>query len=153
VSRLGILMAGGIGITPFRSIIRRVAHEKLAHKVLLFYANRQPHDAPFLEELSSIERENANFTFVPTMTAERGLQRAWTGETGHFSAEMLTRHMQKIASGGAQAPSPIYYVAGPPAMLKGGRTMLNDAGIDDDGIHTEEFGAIRGVILCNCIAA
>lgn len=140
VSRPAILMAGGIGITPFRSIIRRAAHEKLAHKVLLFYANRQPHDAPFLEELSAIERENANFTFVPTMTAVSRLQRAWTGETGHFSAEMLTRHMQRIAFGGAQTPSPIYYIAGPPAMVKGVRTMLNDAGIDDDDIRAEEFG-------------
>ena len=140
VSRPAILMAGGIGITPFRSIIRRAAHEKLAHKVLLFYANRRPHDAPFLEELSAIERENANFTFVPTMTAVSRLQRAWTGETGHFSAEMLTRHMKKIASPEFYVAGPIYYVAGPPAMVKGVRTMLNDAGIDDDDIRTEEFG-------------
>ena len=59
VSRPAIVMAGGIGITPFRSIIWRAAHEKLTHKIFLFYANRQPDDAPFLEELSTIERENA----------------------------------------------------------------------------------------------
>ena len=140
VSRPAILMAGGIGITPFRSIIRRAWHETLAHKVFLFYANRQPHDAPFLEELSAIERENANFTFVPTMTAVSRLQRGWTGETGHFSAEMLTQHMKKIASPEFYVAGPIYYVAGPPAMVKGVRAMLNDAGIDDDDIRTEEFG-------------
>ena len=140
VSRPAILMAGGIGITPFRSIIRRAAHEKLAHKIFLFYANRRPEDAPFLEELSAIERENANFTFVPTMTAVSRLQRKWPGETGRFSAEMLTRHMKKIASPEFYVAGPIYYVAGPPAMVKGVRTMLNDAGIDDDDIRTEEFG-------------
>jgi len=140
VSRPAILMAGGIGITPFRSIIRRAAHEKLAHKLFLFYANRQPHDAPFLEELSAIEKENANFIFVPTMTALSRLQRAWTGETGHFSAEMLTRHMKTIASPEFFVAGPIYYVAGPPAMVNGVRTILNDAGIDDGDIRTEEFG-------------
>ena len=140
VSRPAILMAGGIGITPFRSIIRRAAHENLVHKVFLFYANRQPHDAPFLEELSAIERDNANFTFVPTMTALSRLQQAWTGETGHFSAQMLSRHMKKIAAGEFYIAGPIYYVAGPPAMVKGVRTMLNAAGIDDDDIRTEEFG-------------
>ena len=69
VSRPAILLAGGIGITPFRSIVRRAAHEKLPHRIFLFYANRRPEDAPFLEELSALERENANFTFVPAMTA------------------------------------------------------------------------------------
>ena len=140
VSRPAILMAGGIGITPFRSIVWRAAHEKLAHQVFLFYANRHPQDAPFLEELSALERENANFTFVPTMTAVGRLQRKWTGETGRFSAEMLTRHMKKIASTQAIVAAPIYYVAGPPSMVKGVRAMLNDAGIDDDDVRTEEFG-------------
>ncbi|MGB9455365.1 MAG: FAD-dependent oxidoreductase [Bryobacteraceae bacterium] len=140
VRRPAILMAGGIGITPFRSVIRRAAHEKLPHQVFLFYANRRPQDAPFLEELSAIERENANFTFVPTMTAVGRLQREWTGETGRFSAEMLTRHMKKIASPEFNVAGPIYYVAGPPAMVKGVRAMLNDAGIDDDDVRTEEFG-------------
>jgi ferredoxin-NADP reductase len=140
VSRPAIMMAGGIGITPFRSIVRRAAHEKLPHRIFLFYANRRPEDAPFLEELSAIERENTNFVFVPTMTAVSHLQRAWTGETGHFSPEMLTRHLTKIASAGAHSANPVYYVAGPPVMVKGGRAMLNDAGIDDDDIRTEEFG-------------
>jgi Na+-transporting NADH:ubiquinone oxidoreductase subunit NqrF len=90
--------------------------------------------------LSAIERENANFTFVPTMTAVSRLQRKWPGETGRFSAEMLTRHMKKIAAPEFYVAGPIYYVAGPPAMVKGVRTILNDAGIDDDDIRTEEFG-------------
>ena len=129
------------GVHPrFGGQFRRAAHENLAHKVFLFYANRWPQDAPFLEDLSTIERENANFTFVPTMTAVSRLQRAWTGETGHFSAEMLTWHMKKIASPEFYVAGPIYYVAGPPPMVKGVRTMLNDAGIDDDDIRTEEFG-------------
>ena len=36
-------------------------------------------------------------------------------------------------------PGPIYYMAGPPAMVAGLRTMLNAAGVDDDDIRTEEF--------------
>ena len=47
VKRPAILMAGGIGITPFRSIVRHAAHEKLPHKVFLFDANRRPEDVHF----------------------------------------------------------------------------------------------------------
>jgi ferredoxin-NADP reductase len=138
VSRPAVLLAGGIGITPFRSMIRHAAHERLPHKLFLFYANRHPEDAPFLEELSAIRKENDNFTFVPTMTAVSRLQRRWTGETGHIDPGMLTRHVN--GPPGFSVAGPIYYVAGPPAMVKGLRAMLNGAGIDDDDIRTEEFG-------------
>jgi Na+-transporting NADH:ubiquinone oxidoreductase subunit NqrF len=66
------------------------------------------------------------------------LQRQWTGETGHIDPEMLTRHLNGLPESSVAVP--IYYVAGPPAMAKGLRAMLNDAGIDDDDIRTEEFG-------------
>lgn len=48
--------------------------------------------------------------------------------------------MKKIATPEVHGAGLIYYVAGPPSMVKGGRTILNDAGIDDDDIRTEEFG-------------
>jgi ferredoxin-NADP reductase len=140
VRRPAILLAGGIGVTPFRSIIRRAAHERLPHKLFLFYANRRPEDAPFLDELRALENENANFKFVPTMTALSRLQRAWTGETGRIDPAMLTRHLKKMVAPEPHVPGPVYYVAGPPAMVKGLQTMLNEAGIDDDDVRTEEFG-------------
>ena len=100
VSRPAILMAGGIGITPFRSIIRRAAHEKLPHKIFLFYANRQPEDAPFLEEFSAIEKEIADFTFVPTMTAVSRLAASGGPERPDTSTpEMLARHLSGLPLG------------------------------------------------------
>ena len=119
-------------------MIRHAAHERLPHKLFLFYANRHPEDAPFLNELNAIGKENVNFTFVPTMTAVGRLQQQWTGETGHIDAEMLNRHLSGPL--GSSVAGPIYYVAGPPAMAKGVRAMLNGAGIDGDDIRTEEFG-------------
>jgi len=49
-----------------------------------------------------------------------------------INKEMLSRHLK-------DAVSPIYYIAGPPAMVKGLHEMLNKAGTDDDDIRTEEF--------------
>jgi ferredoxin-NADP reductase len=43
-----VLLAGGIGITPFFSIVKQADHERLPHKLYLFYSNRRPEDAPFL---------------------------------------------------------------------------------------------------------
>lgn len=136
VSRPAILLAGGVGITPMHSIVLRAAHEKLAHKITLFYANRHPKDAAFLEELTNLAKVNPNFTFVPTMTAHDLAAGEWDGEKGHIDWAMIERH--RSGSSGVTG-APIYYIAGPPAMGKALREMLNAAGVDDDDIRSEGF--------------
>jgi len=138
-SRPAVLLAGGIGITPFRSMVRRAAHEKLPHRILLFYSNRRPEDAPFLDELSGLARENPKFTFVPTMDRMKDSHRPWKGETGSIDHPLIVRHLKSDTAQEKQPVRAIYYIAGPPAMVAGLRTMLNKAGIDDDDIRTEEF--------------
>ena len=131
-ARPAVFLAGGIGITPFRSMVRRASKEQLAHRLILFYANRRPEDAPFLNELQALQSENANYTFVPTMTAGGQRARSWGGETGHITQEMIARYVER--SGG-----PVYYIAGPPAMVEATQKLLSQAGISDDDIRADEF--------------
>lgn len=133
-SRPAVLLAGGIGVTPFRSMARRAAHERLPHRIVLIYSNRRPEDAPFLDELRGLARENPNFTFVPTMTRMGGSRLPWTGETARLDHALVLKHLPRSGSS-----RPVYYVAGPPAMVGDVLAMLNQAGIDDDDIRTEEF--------------
>jgi len=130
--RAVVFLAGGIGITPFRSMLVRAAKEKLPHRIFLFYSNRRPEDAPFLEELQILERENPNYKLIASMTEMEKSHRPWNGETGLINQEMLARHLKS-------AGTRIYFIAGPPAMVKGLHEMLNKAGMDDDDIHAEEF--------------
>jgi len=138
-SRQAVLLAGGIGITPFRSIARWAAHKMLPHRIILLYANRRPEDAPFLDELSSLARANPNLTVIPTMTRMSDSDQAWKGETGYIDEALIERNLKHPASSMKGPSGPIYYMAGPPAMVAGLRTMLNAAGVDDDDIRTEEF--------------
>src|ERR1035441_6250224 len=64
VKRAAVFLAGGIGITPFRSIVFRAAREKLPHRIFIFYSNRRPEDAPFLDELQALEKENPNYSMI-----------------------------------------------------------------------------------------
>jgi len=132
VKRTAVFLAGGIGITPFRSVVFRAAKEKLPHRIFLFYSNRRPEDAPFLDELQALERENPNYKLIASMTEMSKSQRLWQGETGVIDKEMLARHLM-------DAISPIYYVAGPPEMVKALQTMNSQAGVDNDDIRAEEF--------------
>ena len=127
-----VFLAGGIGITPFSSMIRHATQAKLPHHLFLFYSNRRPEDAAFLRILQELEKENSNFRFIPTMTAMDKSQQAWTGETGVIDREMLGRYLPILQG-------PIYYTAGPPAMVAAMRQMLNAAGVDEDDVRAEEF--------------
>jgi len=132
VSRAAVFLAGGIGITPFRSIALQAAKDQRAHRIFLFYSNRRPEDAPFLEELQALEQVNPNYKLIATMTDMPKSHRTWRGETGLIDKEMLASYL-------TNAVSPIYYAAGPPEMVKGLRAMIHNLGIDDVDIRAEEF--------------
>ena len=132
VKRTAVFLAGGIGITPFRSIVFCAAKEKLSHRIFLFYSNRRPEDAPFLDELQALEMENPNYKLVASMTDMANSHRPWHGESGQVRQAMLSRHLK-------DAFSPIYYIAGPPQMVKGLHTMIHEGGVDDNDIRAEEF--------------
>jgi ferredoxin-NADP reductase len=131
-TRTAAFLAGGIGITPFRSIVHWAAKEKLPQRVFLFYSNKRPEDAPFLAELQSLERDNPKYKLIASMTEMEKSHRPWNGETSSINQEMIGRHLKGAAS-------PIYYIAGPPGMVNGLHEMLSKVGTNDDDIRAEEF--------------
>lgn len=127
-----VFLAGGIGITPFYSMSRYAAAHALPHRITLFYSNRRPEDAAFLDEFLELPRQNPNFSFVGTMTEMEKSSMPWDGEQGYIDAPMLKRHL-------GEAKDTIYYLAGPATMVAALRKMLNESGISNDDIRTEEF--------------
>jgi ferredoxin-NADP reductase len=127
-----VFLAGGIGVTPFLSIVRQAVKDGTRRELVLFYSNRRPEDAAFLDVLESASGGEAGFRLVPTMTEMDKSQRPWTGERGLIDRDMLLRHIPELSG-------PIYYVAGPPAMVSAMQRMLAAAGVDEDDVRTEEF--------------
>jgi len=127
-----VLMAGGIGITPFFSIVKQADHERLLHRLYLFYSNRRPEDAPFLESLGKLEESNPNFRLIATMTEMHRSKRKWEGETGLIDKAMLSRYVNDLRG-------PIFYIAGPPRMVSEIRKMLLASSVNEDDIRADEF--------------
>ena len=127
-----VFLTGGIGVTPVRSIVLQAAHDNLPHRIFLFDSNRRPEDAAFLDQLMEAQEKNPNYTFVGTMTELEKSSRQWVGETGYITKPMLVKYIGDLTL-------PIYYIAGPAAMVTAMRKTLNEAGVDDDNIRTEEF--------------
>jgi ferredoxin-NADP reductase len=131
-SRPAVFLAGGIGITPFRSMIVNAAREGLARRVVLFYSNRRPEDSAFLQELQQIGSGNKNYQTICVITKMEKSKRPWHGETGYIDKAMLVRFVSDLAA-------PIYYVAGPPAMVTALKETLTGAGVNEDDIRSEDF--------------
>jgi ferredoxin-NADP reductase len=130
-ARPAVFLAGGIGIAPFLSMLSYATKENLRHPIVLFYANRHLEDAAFIDTLWKLERANPRFRFVPTLTRAAN-NNGWKGKTGHISPEMLVMHVGVLRG-------PIYYIAGPPAMVAASRRTLSEVGVDEDDVRTEEF--------------
>lgn len=128
-SRPAVFLAGGIGITPFRSMILEATRNNSGQQIYLFYSNRRVADGAFFDELRELEKRNPHYKFIPTLTAA---DQAWQGETGHINREMLARYVRDLSE-------PIYYVAGPAAMTDALKNMLDEAGIISDNIRSEKF--------------
>ncbi|HUX25176.1 MAG TPA: FAD-dependent oxidoreductase [Burkholderiales bacterium] len=130
--RPAVFIAGGIGITPFMSMLRQAARDRSPQLLFLAYSNRRPEDSAFLDELQELERQNQQFHLMATMTEMSKSARKWSGETDFVDAAMLKRLVGDLAA-------PIYYVVGPPAMVEAMQWTLEGAGIAADDIRTEEF--------------
>jgi ferredoxin-NADP reductase len=124
-----VFIAGGIGITVFRSMLRYIADEGLPHRVTLVHSNRDRESTAFYDELRELEAANPNLEIVYTMTQDSG----WEGETRRIDAEMLRDHL------GEELGSYAYLIAGPPAMVDGVAEALQGAGISEDQVRPARF--------------
>ena len=94
LDRPAVFLAGGIGITPFHSMVRQNALKRGLRRILLFYSNRRPEDAPFLAEFRDIARSNPNFTFVPTMSQMDRSRLPWDGDHGRIEIDLILKHLE-----------------------------------------------------------
>ena len=124
-----VFIAGGIGITVFRCMLRYITEEGLPHRVTLVYSNRDRESTAFLDELTELERENSNVRLVVTMTNDPG----WDGETRRIDAGFLRDHLD----GGLESFH--YLIAGPPGMVEGVAETLAQAGVPEEQVEAGRF--------------
>ncbi len=124
-----VFIAGGIGITVFRSMLRYITDEGLPHEVTLLYSNRDRESTAFLDELTEFDEANPNFRLVVTMTEDP----EWEGEKRRIGPELLRDHLE------GDLTAQTYLVAGPPPMVEGMVEMLAAAGVPEDQVRPARF--------------
>jgi ferredoxin-NADP reductase len=128
-SRPVVLLAGGIGITPFMSMLREEERNGSKRARILLYSNRSPADAPFLAELHGLARAGTGLRMVSVVTENAPAPGVWGGIA---DPELLRRELRDVAGA-------IHYLAGPPGMVGALRKALGAAGVGAGDILTDEF--------------
>jgi ferredoxin-NADP reductase len=127
-----VFIAGGIGITPFHSMLKDTAANNITKSLTLFVSFSIPEEVIFLNELREITKNHTNIKIIYTITKPQESQISWNGEIGRISDVMIKKYVKNI-------PNSIFYIVGPPPMVEGTQKVLADMNIPNDHVKTEQF--------------
>ena len=153
-SKPAIFLSGGIGVTPFRSMIKYATDKQLPLKITMFDSNRNQQNILYKDEFDKWAAQNHNLKIVYTITEEeKGKEQEqhrredatssaieakgnWNGERGRIDRTMIERHVSK-----EEISNAIFYICGPPGMINALEQDLlqKQFQIPEGRIKVEEF--------------
>jgi len=134
-----VLYAGGIGITPFMSMIRYATAVKLKIPIILLYSCQTQDDVPYLNELKDLEKRNPYFKVAFFIT---------TGEldklkgTRVFSGRIEEDFLDKITN--KKYDLFTHFICGPMGFIGAMQSILIRNNVPPEQLITEAFG--QGVV-------
>ena len=128
-----VLIAAGVGITPFMSIMRYLTARAWAGNIYFIYGCRAPADFIFAKPIAALKRRNRKLRIAVTMS-KAGPE--WKGPRGHISKELLTETVPDLASR-------LVHLCGPPTMMEATKALLAELGVPAERMKTEAFGAVK----------
>ncbi|MBI2334281.1 FAD-dependent oxidoreductase [Candidatus Daviesbacteria bacterium] len=123
-----VFIAGGIGITPYMSMLKYAAENKLPYRITLVYSNRDSSSSAYLQELANFKAQMSNFKLILTMTEDPD----WSGEKRKIDAGFIKEYFPDLNEN-------LYFVVGPPPMVEAVQKALLEAGVDIENISIENF--------------
>jgi len=137
-----IFLSGGIGVTPFRSMLNYATEKQLPLKIIMFDSNKNQQNILFKKEFDDWTALNENMKIVYTLSDDKsegnnnfGTEEEWNGEKGRIDKKMILKHVDTNTLNDA-----IFYICGPPDMLKSMQSLLEkELEIPKDRIKIEEF--------------
>jgi ferredoxin-NADP reductase len=131
-SKTAVFLSGGIGVTPFRSMMKYATDRQLPVKIILFDANRNQDNILYKREFDECANLNKNLEIVYTLGTP---DNDWKGERGHINQTMVTKYLSTN-----ELNNSVFYICGPPGMLNAMKGLLrDDLGISKERIKIEEF--------------
>ncbi|MGW4490097.1 ferredoxin reductase [Amycolatopsis sp. NPDC004368] len=126
-----LLIAGGSGVVPFRSMVRHHLAAESTTPMRLLYSARTEQVLLYRDEL---DRADGDHEVDVRITLTREQSEGWSGHRGRIDRDFLERF------GWPASERPLVYVCGPTAFVEATADILVALGHDADRIKTERFG-------------
>ena len=124
-----VFIAGGIGVTPYRSILRDALDAKKPIDALMLYFNRSSADIVFRQELEEISRQMPTFSLVHVLSDSEPV---WKGEKGRLDEALLRKWVPNL-------DQQLFWMSGPPPMVMAYKELIKQTGTKDESIRTDSF--------------
>ncbi|WP_156103611.1 ferredoxin--NADP reductase [Deinococcus sp. YIM 77859] len=125
-----VLLSGGVGITPLKSIAEYAADLRLPMRLTLLYSNRDTSEMAYAQALAELAGRNPLFRVIHTLTREPGT--CWSGQRGRVDAALIQQHVVDLDRA-------VFFLCGPPGLVRGLHATLNELGVTDERIRSEDF--------------
>ncbi len=125
-----VFIAGGIGITPFRSMIKYLVDSNEKRDIVLFYLNKTEGEIAYRDILDEAGKL-IELKTIYVLTDEKALGN-WSGETGRIDEKMLKKHVTDL-------DGVAFYLSGPNAMVENYKKLLRKLNVKPGSIMTDYF--------------
>jgi ferredoxin-NADP reductase len=120
-------LAGGIGITPFKSIIQYCTDTHQTANITLFYGVKTDKDCTFKEEFEQMQKLNPHLKLV-LVASDAG--NTWRGKKGYINAELIKAELPDFKKH-------LFYACGPPVMVAAMQKLVADMGLPQSQLKLE----------------
>lgn len=124
-----VLIALGIGITPYISMLRWAFEQNKVYQFTLIYSDNEVKSMAFLDELKQMDGQHDNLKMILSVTRDEG----WGGEKRHVDGNFVKEYL------GGDYAGRMYFVSGPPAIVETVAASLKQAGVPEENVKTDSF--------------
>lgn len=125
-----ILIAGGSGMAPIRSILFDMLRNRSNSKIYYFFGAKACKDLFLIDEMKALESKLPGFKFIPALSHPEPTD-LWDGETGLITHVVVRRI--------ARADNMEAYLCGSPIMIEACITILKEKGMKEENIFYDKF--------------
>lgn len=126
-----VFITGGIGVTPFRSMLKYLVDKKEKRDIVVFYSNKTPDEFAYIDVFKEAT-EKLGIRSIFTITDKEQAGQNWQGEIGRITPEMIKKYAPDYSQR-------TFYVSGTHSMTSGMEEALEKLGVSKNKIITDYF--------------
>ncbi len=126
-----VFIAGGVGITPFRSMLKYLLDMNQRRDIVLFYSNRTADEIAYQDIIREAQTKLGVKAFY-TLTKTETIPRNWSGLVGRIDEDMIEEAVPDYEER-------TYYVSGPPDMVRAYEHILKNLGVESNQVKKDFF--------------